>query len=91
MRTGATSSIPTARPFNPRLVIGLRNDIVVPHLKVSGEQLQHMQAELEKVNGSLPAAECKVLEERLRMLETWRSERKFVLRVMEKFLAGPLG
>jgi hypothetical protein len=59
-----------------RLVIGLLNDIVVPHLKMSGEQLQNMQIELKKVNGSLPAEERKGLEDRLIMLETWRRKKK---------------
>lgn len=88
---GQRRTLFTAELSLRRLVIGLLNDIVVPHLKVSGEQLQNMQAELEKSNGSLPAAERKVLEDRLKMLEGWRRKGKFVLPVMEKFLSGPLG
>jgi DNA-binding transcriptional regulator GbsR (MarR family) len=87
---GNRRTVYTAETSLRRLVIGLLNDIVVPHLKVSGEQLGRMREELKISNGELSPADRKVLEERLKLLDAWSRKGRMLLPVLERFLAAPL-
>jgi len=88
----AASRRTTYRPETSlrRLVIGLLNENVIPHLESGRGQVARMRHELKEMDGSLNKVTRKELEQRLHLLETWNKKSRLLLPLVEKFLAGPL-
>ncbi|NDV63057.1 hypothetical protein G0Q06_11385 [Puniceicoccales bacterium CK1056] len=69
-----------------RLLIGILNENVVPHLQQSGDAVKRLRDQLDGV----PEAHREVLEDRLNTMEGWGKKGRMLFPLVEKFLAGPL-
>ena len=69
-----------------RLLIGILNENVVPHLQQSGDAVVRLR---EQLNG-IDKDQRKVLENRLDNLESWGKKGRMLFPVVERFLAAPL-
>ena len=69
-----------------RLLIGILNENVVPHLQQSGDAVKRLREQLD----SVPEEHREVLKDRLDTMETWGKKGRMLFPLVEKFLAGPL-
>lgn len=69
-----------------RLLIGVLNENVLPHLQQSGERVEHLREQLKDV----PKEHRELLKERLDILEGWGKKGRMVWPLAEKVLSGPL-
>ena len=71
-----------------RLLIGILNENVIPHLQQSGEVVQRLRVQLEGIED---AGERELIEERLDTLEGWGKKGRMLWPVVERVIGGPLG
>lgn len=69
-----------------RLIIGILNENVFPHLQQSGERVEHLREQLKDV----PSEHRELLKDRLDTLEGWGNKGRMVWPLAEKVLSGPL-
>ncbi|MEX0323158.1 MAG: GbsR/MarR family transcriptional regulator [Puniceicoccaceae bacterium] len=69
-----------------RLLIGILNENVFPHLQQSGERVEHLREQLKDV----PKEHRELLKDRLDTLEGWGKKGRMVWPLAEKVLSGPL-
>ena len=69
-----------------RLLIGILNENVLPHLQQSGDQVGRLREQLD----GLPEAHREVLEDRLDALEGWGKKSRMLWPLAERVLSGPL-
>jgi DNA-binding transcriptional regulator GbsR (MarR family) len=70
-----------------RLLIGILNENILPHLSQGADQLSELRTQL---NGDLPKAEREALLKRLETIEGWGKKTRMVWPIVEKALSGPL-
>ena len=70
-----------------RLLIGILNENVLPHLSQGADKLSELRTQL---NGDLPKAEREALLKRLDTIEGWGKKTRMVWPIVEKALSGPL-
>jgi HTH-type transcriptional regulator, glycine betaine synthesis regulator len=67
-----------------RLLIGILNENVLPHLNQGGEKVAELRTQLDGV----PKAQREVLEKRLETIEGWGKKTRMVWPVVEKAIGG---
>lgn len=72
-----------------RLLIGILNENVLPHLNQGADKVGELREQLGK-NG-FSKAEQKILEKRLEAIEGWGKKTRTLWPIAEKVLSGPLG
>lgn len=70
-----------------RILIGILNENILPHLQQSGDAVERLREQLKDVEDD---AERAVLEERLKNLEGWGKKGRMLLPLAERVLSGPL-
>jgi DNA-binding transcriptional regulator GbsR (MarR family) len=90
---GRRSKVPLSRKtfYEPelslrRLLIGILNENVLPHLQTSGEAVEQLRGQLNGV----PKEHRKLLEHRLETLEGWGKKTRMLWPLAERVLSGPL-
>jgi DNA-binding transcriptional regulator GbsR (MarR family) len=69
-----------------RLLVGILQENVLPHLQQSGEQVAQLR---EQING-VPREHKELLEKRLDTLEGWGKKSRMLWPLAERVLSGPL-
>jgi DNA-binding transcriptional regulator GbsR (MarR family) len=70
-----------------RLLIGILNENVLPHLQQSGERVASLREQLEQVEN---AEDRELLKDRLDTLEGWGKKGRMLMPLAERMLSGPL-
>lgn len=71
-----------------RLLIGILNENVLPHLQQSGDKVAELKGQLEQ-NG-FSEEEMELLKERLDTLEGWGKKTRMLWPLAERVLGAPL-
>jgi DNA-binding transcriptional regulator GbsR (MarR family) len=92
---GQKSKVPLSRKtfYEPelslrRLLIGILNENVLPHLQQSGDRVGELKAQLKEED--FPKESRNVLEHRLETLEGWGKKTRMLWPLAERVLSGPL-
>ena len=70
-----------------RLLIGILNENVIPHLQQSGDAVKRLREQLEDIENE---EDRKLLEYRLETLEGWGKKGRMLWPLAERVLSGPL-
>jgi hypothetical protein len=70
-----------------RILIGILNENILPHLKQSGDAVDRLREQLGDVEDTEERA---VLADRLKTLEGWGKKGRMLLPLAERVLSGPL-
>lgn len=71
-----------------RLLIGILNENVLPHLQQGGDRVGELKAQLK--DEDFPEESRNVLEHRLETLEGWGKKTRMLWPLAERVLSGPL-
>ena len=73
-----------------RLLIGILNENILPHLQQSGDRVAELKQQLGRNGNGFSREERELLEERLEAIEGWGKKSRMLWPLAERVLSGPL-